>query len=1317
MLLDDFSGPNKKNINKKYVVYLEGKPAIYYANLREAEGDIDDIKKLLPTLNLEIRQEVYIQEDINNLTPYINESLDENLKQWFKEKWVRFGPDGKIRGDCARGDSSEGKPKCLPQAKAHALGKKGRKYAASKKRREDPNPERSGSAINVATKKKTNEDQTSGIVYATGPRTMGTNDVDLIFKNLNTNKIVAWVVGNNDDGGVYEIRINHNGVKKGPPNFVATGNPQDDSDPHLIYKLGKPGTGRMSAIGSVMQNGFDKKNSTYYGQPLEFVGDDDWWSFLENIIGDITWEDDAIDAGYVDRLDNGDLVFVKQNLSKDSLNELAPDPGGGGGGGGDEGDDGFELPLDFKGQNIMVWPRNKKHSMGDTATPFPRGERFTGKVYIMWDQPKIEAIWYLDPKDREDREKEYKRVYEPRGWEDYLDHKWYDTTGVRYRLVTDWKLIPAKEPGGWPGIVDAWGQDMKGEVMNYPESFITEIIQKDGDGRHFVEPRQSVAEGQVNEFAPGDGSGEGRWYTDDQMIDIVGPDWAPEDDTGHLTLGQRLQDAQAWLDDQGYSVVVEDVQIDPEGGYRWKIYGEFYNPRFAKKDQGLAEDSLNEFAPTKSVGNFNRGGGGTGRGGDDDRNERDDSDDEGIINKILQALERLQPDPFETYGGEVEDVVVNLVSGGRLDDYIRAVGMGNIPMKELIKQGVIQTLKELKELYGDQGVAESQKSKHNISEFGEPPMIGWFKVGDIISGKLRDGRSYTGEIEEITVRPSGKIKQLEMAKVKILTLEGEEIDYRPIVSVWTRDPDLKKLSNRNQKGVAEGFTDDINLVYAMHPQPEESERVALGILDMDENEFIAAWQKLPAEYQEEFNFDLPLWNTDELKNYKHITLKVMKFADYVKLVEDYIRSQEMSQSAVSALKKGVAEGQVNEFAPDDTNDGIWYNDNKIAKIVGQWWLADDLLSNSSNIYMYGDEAKESATQEAEEQLREKGFYVNVLDVRENTKKENLDWLISGPLVRVHIGEQGITEATNRRKEATLRIQKMLNDKFNANLDVDGILGPLTIASINKFMPNAKVKLADEPNRTTAVQGNKMKKENVNLESRYGDQYNVNKTTSVSLAKELNDMVLELGELIAASPKHPSLDRLKDKIVALNQELNDLGYDYDPQAENFLTPITLDMRNLHEGICPQCKGSIVAESMINEKKDSCYYKVKSRYKVWPSAYASGALVQCRKKGAKNWGKKNESKTVNENKIYFSIPKSLANETELRESFNLRHDAKGWYLKEGQENFKKSYKNALKAFPVYKDTSEGFDMSKGTGSAPIKGDDFVLSPVGSIPKNKK
>ena len=89
---------------------------------------------------------------VPNCVKNTNEELEEDLRKWFKEKWVRFGPDGKIRGDCARGSSKEGKPKCLPQSKAHALGKKGRASAAAKKRREDPNPERRGKAKNVATK-------------------------------------------------------------------------------------------------------------------------------------------------------------------------------------------------------------------------------------------------------------------------------------------------------------------------------------------------------------------------------------------------------------------------------------------------------------------------------------------------------------------------------------------------------------------------------------------------------------------------------------------------------------------------------------------------------------------------------------------------------------------------------------------------------------------------------------------------------------------------------------------------------------------------------------------------------------------------------------------------------------------------------------------------------------------------------------------------------------------------------------------------------------------------------------------------------------
>jgi hypothetical protein len=49
-------------------------------------------------------------------------------------------------------------------------------------------------------------------------------------------------------------------------------------------------------------------------------------------------------------------------------------------------------------------------------------------------------------------------------------------------------------------------------------------------------------------------------------------------------------------------------------------------------------------------------------------------------------------------------------------------------------------------------------------------------------------------------------------------------------------------------------------------------------------------------------------------------------------------------------------------------------------------------------------------------------------------------------------------------------------------------------------------------------------------------------------------------------------------------------------------------------------NVATEEFVNE--DACTTKVKSRYSVWPSAYASGALVKCRKVGADNWGTKSE-----------------------------------------------------------------------------------------------
>ena len=76
-------------------------------------------------------------------------------------------------------------------------------------------------------------------------------------------------------------------------------------------------------------------------------------------------------------------------------------------------------------------------------------------------------------------------------------------------------------------------------------------------------------------------------------------------------------------------------------------------------------------------------------------------------------------------------------------------------------------------------------------------------------------------------------------------------------------------------------------------------------------------------------------------------------------------------------------------------------------------------------------------------------------------------------------------------------------------------------------------------------------------------------------------------------------------------MKDVKDEYFDSLENKLTAVKEDKNN-----------QPITEEQFDEaagKKDACYHKVKSRYKVWPSAYASGALVQCRKVGAKNWGK--------------------------------------------------------------------------------------------------
>jgi hypothetical protein len=72
----------------------------------------------------------------------------ENLRNWFSKthpegNWVRMDTKGNIKGDCAR-EPGEGKPKCLPLAKARSMSKSDRAASVLRKRRKDPQTDRPG---------------------------------------------------------------------------------------------------------------------------------------------------------------------------------------------------------------------------------------------------------------------------------------------------------------------------------------------------------------------------------------------------------------------------------------------------------------------------------------------------------------------------------------------------------------------------------------------------------------------------------------------------------------------------------------------------------------------------------------------------------------------------------------------------------------------------------------------------------------------------------------------------------------------------------------------------------------------------------------------------------------------------------------------------------------------------------------------------------------------------------------------------------------------------------------------------------------------
>ena len=149
-----------------------------------------------------------------------------------------------------------------------------------------------------------------------------------------------------------------------------------------------------------------------------------------------------------------------------------------------------------------------------------------------------------------------------------------------------------------------------------------------------------------------------------------------------------------------------------------------------------------------------------------------------------------------------------------------------------------------------------------------------------------------------------------------------------------------------------------------------------------------------------------------------------------------------------------------------------------------------------------------------------------------------------------------------------------------------------------------------------------------------------------------------------------------------------------------------------------------------KKDACYHKVKSRYSVWPSAYASGALVKCRKVGAANWGNKTKKEEFeidemhNTPKNVKGIAKELDKAVEMHKSQAKRLrkagisednlDEKCWkgYEKKGMKTmFGKRYPNCVKKEEVEQiEEKKGCNHTHEGEECPVHGMSECDSPRG-------
>ena len=313
------------------------------------------------------------------------------------------------------------------------------------------------------------------------------------------------------------------------------------------------------------------------------------------------------------------------------------------------------------------------------------------------------------------------------------------------------------------------------------------------------------------------------------------------------------------------------------------------------------------------------------------------------------------------------------------------------------------------------------------------------------------------------------------------------------------------------------------------------------------------------------------------------------------------KEQEKGKQPIEPKDQQVGTAKVvKEFAPSGGGGGRWYSDDQLYEIIGEDWLeAFDVSGDQGNIDLNGERARLFLAQEAEAWLTDRGYRVNVLDVKDDG--DSLSWYIQGPLYR------GLAEGTQVFK---LNDYDQWSDKVDAQGAVKHVQKNRTFVVAQSWDGEKIGEFDTRSNQGWVMtQGVAEGSAQDKLHKRHQELRKKSGLPDPNYYKEL-----KASYDLPDQERYAKQKEIKQKYKVTNEDreqyIEELGRaGYEIITEKRMT-------------CPECGGAAYEDKMLAEKQDACYHKVKSRYKVWPSAYASGALVRCRKKGAKNWGNKSK-----------------------------------------------------------------------------------------------